>query len=96
MFSFSHLTLSHIVLLMKNNKIITLSFLLSFSVLHLSSVSYFVTLSFFVAYRVEEDAAVSGRHPSESVWLPADAVCGQVAQYTLQGSGSHGGHTGMS
>lgn len=49
----------------------------------------------FAAYHVEEDSAVFGRHPPESVWLPADALCGQAARYTLQGSGSHGGHTGV-
>lgn len=48
------------------------------------------------AYHVEEDSAVFGGHPPESVWIPADAVCGQAAQYTFQGSGSHGGHTGVS
>lgn len=52
--------------------------------------------SSFTAYDAEEDFAVFGRYPPESVRLPADAVCGQAAQYTLQGSGSHGGHPGLS
>lgn len=69
---------------------------LSSSPFSVSSSHLFLTLFSLAAYHVEENAAVFGRDPLESVWLPADAVCGQAAQYTLQGSGSHGGHAGMS
>ena len=48
------------------------------------------------AYHVEEDSAVFGGHPPESVWIAAHALCRQAAQYTFQSSGSHGGHAGVS
>lgn len=48
------------------------------------------------ANNAKEDPAVFGRHPPEPIWLPPDSLCRQAAQHTLQGSGPHGGHAGMS